>query len=340
MWMAATEGTVPGGHRVQMTKTAESLRRAGTTVETVIANHLPRAVPDVVHGFGLTFAQVAEAKQRGLRVVLSPIYWKRSYYRKAMRAYSRTRYVQSLARQAPNALATSLGLRSPWYEDLTRAYAAADLLLPNSPGEGVAIARELRVTTAQRVVPNGVDPELFHLSKVVADRDCIVYVGRIEPRKNQLRLIEALRGTGLPLVLVGPTHPHHESYAGRCRAAARNQRVEFLSTVSVRRLPSVYQAARVHAMPSFFETTGLASLEAALCGCAIVATREGWAEEYFGGSAVYCRPTSKRSIRSAVERAWELGAESGLRGRILDNYTWAHTARATTRAYEWLLAQN
>ncbi len=55
-------------------------------------------------------------------------------------------------------------------------------------------------------------------------------------------------------------------------------------------LASAYAAARVFALPSWFETPGLAALEAALAGCAVVITPYGSTREYFGDLVEYARP--------------------------------------------------
>ena len=75
-----------------------------------------------------------------------------------------------------------------------------------------------------RVVPNGVlpsiasaSPDLFH-SRWGAE-PFVLFVGRIEPRKNPLGLIKALRGLGLPLVVIGEAPPGCEEYERACRRA-------------------------------------------------------------------------------------------------------------------------
>jgi glycosyltransferase involved in cell wall biosynthesis len=337
MWMKSEAAAIPGGHLVQFDRTAEALREAGLSVVTRTSEDWAEA-PDIVHGFGLSAGQIGEAKRRGIPVVLSPIYASRSHYRTMARLNGGRETVRSFARQARADLLAALRLRSSWNPSATAAFCAADMLLPNARGEAAAICRELRVRTPMRVIPNGVDVSMFQPGGYAADRDRVVYVGRIEPHKNQLGLIEALRGTGLRLLVVGATHPHHGWYAARCREAASGEPVEFVAQVSQSELPAVYQSGRVHAMPSLFETTGLASLEAALCGASIVSTSAGWAREYFGEFATYCRPLSRESIRGAVQRAWDTGADVRLRERILANYTWQHTAHATLTAYQSVLA--
>jgi glycosyltransferase involved in cell wall biosynthesis len=87
-----------------------------------------------------------------------------------------------------------------------------------------------------------------------------------------------------------------------------------------------------------FETTGLVSLEAALSGCAVVTTEMGYAREYLEDMAWYCDPYDLESIRTAVLNALDAPPQRDLRQRILDRYTWEHTASATAAAYRELVS--
>ena len=88
--------------------------------------------------------------------------------------------------------------------------------------------------------------------------------------------------------------------------------------------------------PSWFETTGLVSLEAALSGCSIATTDRGHAGEYFDRYAWYLDPGVNDSILRAVRNAWDSPPSPELRERILDRYTWSHVAQATLAAYRTL----
>ena len=74
-------------------------------------------------------------------------------------------------------------------------------------------------------------------------------------------------------------------------------------------LASAYAAARVFALPSWFETPGLAALEAALAGCAVVITPFGSTREYFGELVEYARPGRPGEIDQALAEV--LGARPG-----------------------------
>ena len=76
-----------------------------------------------------------------------------------------------------------------------------------------------------RVVPNGVLPEVGWASPAAFCRrygtfPFVLSVGRIEPRKNTLGLIEAAGRKKLKLVVAGEAPPGFEEYEHDCRRAA------------------------------------------------------------------------------------------------------------------------
>jgi glycosyltransferase involved in cell wall biosynthesis len=116
--------------------------------------------------------------------------------------------------------------------------------------------------------------------------------------------------------------------------------VHFIGSVPPEELPGIYRLAAVHALPSWRETPGLASLEAAAAGCRIVTTGIGSARDYFGEDAWYCDPPDRASIRTAVVGALAAQPSSRLRRRVLADYTWDAAARATLEAYQAALKDN
>lgn len=341
--------TVPGGHQVQCEGTVRALRELGADVQTCFGPELGfiGSRPDVVHGFGLTTDHVRSARRQGLPVALSTIYWSRRYTARGapVRSYDPAlRRLRATVVLARGLLADTYPEKIDEYASGLRTAAAlfesADLLLPNSSLELRAIREELGVTTPCAVVPNAVDPSIFspEPGEPAGGATTVLMVGRFEPHKNQLALIRALAGSGLTLCLVGPAHPGHHAYMARCQKAAAGDDVRILPGASQQDLVGLYRSAAVHALPSWFETTGLVSLEAALCGSAIVTTSRGYASEYFGDDAAYCRPDDLRSIRSAVFEALESGPAPGLQSRIRRRFTWRQAGQATLEAYRSVVA--
>ncbi len=334
-----------GGHAVQMDMTVRSVSQLDGVVVRVCRNETPEwGGVDVVHGLGLETRHIREARRRGIPVCLSVIYWS-----KALRAglIAQEPLWKVLGTRARMAGVLSLAAARGRYVAKCEAFAefaiqatalmeAADLLLPNSQMEADEIARDLGVTTPMCVVPNAADPRRFSSGLPWQQRDGVLCVARLEPLKNQLGLIKALQGTGVRLTLVGGDHPHHPEYAEAVRAAA-GEWVRVLGHKDQGELVDLYGRARIHALPSAFETTGLVSLEAALSGCNVVTTEVGYTREYFEDLAWYCSPDDVRGIRAAVLAALAAPPQDLLRQRILERYTWEHTAEATAGAYRDLV---
>ncbi|MDP9371372.1 MAG: glycosyltransferase, partial [Chloroflexota bacterium] len=141
---------------------------------------------------------------------------------------------------------------------------------------------------------------------------------------------------GLALVLAGAEPPGSAEYVDRCRRLAASSRapVHFLPHLDPDDLADAYAAARVHALPSFYETVGLASLEAALGGCNVVSTANSGAAGYLGDAAWYCDPRSADSIRAAIAAAYTAPLRPELGRALAARYTWRRTAEETARAYE------
>jgi glycosyltransferase involved in cell wall biosynthesis len=146
-------------------------------------------------------------------------------------------------------------------------------------------------------------------------------------------LIRALSSTGRQGKFAGQPGHYAQRYFRRCRRAA-GPNVEFLGHRTSEELQRWYTRSAVHVAPSWYETPGIASLEAASCGCRIVVTPGGCTREYFGDEAEYCRRDDPASIRGAVDRAFARSTNTGVRERIADEFTWDVVAEKTLEGYE------
>ncbi len=327
----------PGGGENQLIQTGRYLEARGLAVRPFCpwTDRLDRA--SLLHLFGMSreglqLARVARAK--GVPVVLSPICWIEP---RAMAALA-TDPVGRLANRAKWRLKAMAPRWPTWRRDLLRA---ADAILPNSVAEGEQLVRWFGADPGRiRPVPNGVeerfalaDPSAFQLEH--GSEEFVLYVGRIEPRKNVRGLVEGVRKAGLPLVVLGDALPGYERYAADCRRAGSGfvrwvPRVDHDDPM----LASAYAAARVLALPSWFETPGLVALEAALAGTAVVVTPHGCTREYFGDRVGYARPDRPEEIARAVRDAWASGPDPGLSAHVGAHYPWSEVARRTAEAYD------
>ena len=92
--------------------------------------------------------------------------------------------------------------------------------------------------------------------------------------------------------------------------------------VSDEELNSLYNRAKVFALPSINEGVGLAALEAAICGCNIVITKLGGPKEYYEkGSAELVNPYDVDDIGQAVLRALKNNySQPQLRNTLTNKY--------------------
>ncbi len=326
-----------GGGENQLIQTGRHLEALGVPIRLFSpwTDRIERA--RLIHLFGMSregleLARVARA--RGVPVVLSPICW---YEPRALWALE-----PGLARKLKGLAAWSLRRAIPrlpgWRRELLDLAAA---VLPNSPAEAVQLARLFAVDRRKlRVVPNGVRAAMGWESaerfrRYWGDQPFVLTVGRIEPRKNPLGLIRAVRALGLPLVVIGQAPPRFEDYARECRRAGGDG-VSWLGQLDHHDplLASAYAAARVFALPSWFETPGLAALEAALAGCPIVVTPYGSTRDYFGELAEYARPHRIDEIARAVRSCWEGGPDPRLAHLIANRFLWPKVAQITAEVYD------
>lgn len=347
----ATLTSSPGGDTIQLQKTAAELRKLGVAVDIRLAGEpVDPDQYDLVHVFNVIRpADVLAVVRRTTKpVFLSSIYVDYSEYE---RKNSRSRliallppdlreYLKVLARWAVNGEAV-VDKRYFWKGQrgsIRELCDRAAMVLPNSASEYRRLAHDYGIDRPFRVVPNAIDANLFAPDTPPDEtfRDSVLCVARIEGRKNQLQLIRALSGAPYTVQIIGKHSPNHRAYYEACRSAA-GPNIRFLDHVDHENLPSIYAASRVHALASWFETTGLCSLEAAAMGCRLVVTAKGDQREYFEGMAEFCDPEDLASIRSAVDRAWASPKAPEHAERVRTLYTWKRAAEETLAAYRTIL---
>jgi tetratricopeptide (TPR) repeat protein len=167
-------------------------------------------------------------------------------------------------------------------------------------------------------------------------KDFILCVGRLESRKNQLMLQLALENSTLPVVFASGGFTYQPEYANAVRNFKRAGKTLVLERLSSDMLLSAYAAARVHALPSWYELPGLVSLEAAHKGCNIVAADTGTTRDYLGEGAFYCKPGDVDSIRNAVLAAYYSPVCHDLSEHVRA-FTWEEATRKTIHVYEQVL---
>ena len=368
-----------GGDTVQMNATAVQLRKAGIQVDIDRPERINAGDYDVVHVWTslqmpselLADVTALQSVRTGTKVVLSPVWapqhtlrWmfcvRQWFFEKhtdlaTLSLENAAQDLQTISNRSLN-FQTPNGTVQPFQTDplavqLRGVLKNVDMVLPNSWMELQAIHEHIGVVCDFHIVPNAVDTELF----LAADASTAVpeelrgvpfalMSARFDARKQQDFVMLALKDLDIPLVFAGAVADQPIFDRFKALAANRKTGVYYVPRLEQAALRSLYAAARVHFMPSIFESPGLSSIEAALLDCSVVVGGIAFETEYFRDEAYYCDPCDVWSIRKAVKCAFDnydadAGRRQALRSRIIDRYTWQQAAAQTARAYDKVLAQ-
>jgi len=352
----ATLFSNPGGDTIQITQTAQHLKNIGVDVDIKLTSEkIEYGDYDIIHFFNIIrpadilrhtwktekpyvvstiFVDYAEFERKnttGVRKIFSRLF-----------SSDTMEYIKAVARSIWNKerIGSKYYLFCGHRKSVKKVIANAAMLLPNSESEYKRLRKKYGIDAPYVVVPNGIEPSKFggQVSSRRKELSPVVCVARIEPLKNQLNLIKALRSTEFRLLIIGKASANHHNYFRECKAAA-NANVQFIDYIPQSELLKFYNEAKVHVLASWFETTGLSSLEAAACGCNIVITDKGDTREYFNDYAYYCDPQSPSSILHAVQRAMDDPVNEELAAMVKRQYTWDIAGQRTFEAYKKILSK-
>ena len=344
----------PGGDTVQVKETARHLQRLGVDASICLTDQ-PVDYPayQLFHFFNITRPADMLYHIGRIKVpfVVSPILVDYSEYDKQHRtgvagflfrlfSADGNEYLKTISRwlKGNDSLKSKSYLLKGQRRSIKEVLSKASFLLPNSESEYHTLQNKYGVSKNYLAVTNGVDTSLFYECKTQErDKDLVICAARIEGIKNQLNLIKAVSNTSFRLMIIGSASPNQKRYYNRCRQIAGDN-IVFTGPLTQTELASYYSKAKVHVLPSWFETCGLSSLEAAAMGCAVVITDKGYTRDYFTDDAYYCDPASPESIRSAIERAAGADNNNLLQQKVVNNYTWEKAAALTLEAYKKVLA--
>ena len=174
----------------------------------------------------------------------------------------------------------------------------------------------------------------------------LLTVGTIEPRKNLIRLVNALHllrrlDPGLSLVIVGGTGWLYQDFFELLEKLGDPQAVLLSGYVPDEDLPAVISGAEALVLASLYEGFGLPALEAMACGTPVVCSNASSLPELGGDAARYFDPQNTEDIARALQTVLsdaDLRAEMRQRGLIqAARFSWQRTARETLAVYERVL---
>lgn len=364
--------TKRGGDTQQIEMVIPYLKEMGINVHISLNPQVDLKKFDIIHLNGLTrvhetYRQMKRAMYYNKPVVLTPMYNSREdldfYIRngnyqvikkiyQCLPNYGYYQNLRSFIYSIPNKnFNDSLMQFLIGYENQQKfVLRNANMILPNSEMELNIIKKELKVTNlSYRIIHHGIemDDEIFNvpvsLFKEKLDlKDFVICIGRIEPLKNQLKVIEALQNKNIPVVFVGKSSRQHRFYFENFKNKIdKNKNLYWIDNLNRKCLFSAIKLAHVVAQPSWVENCGLPGLEGGIMGANIVMTERGYTKWHFKSDVWYCNPNSVNSIRQGITNA--INAPRGIKNfkeRIIQEFTWEKVSEQLRTAYEFVLINN
>jgi len=168
----------------------------------------------------------------------------------------------------------------------------------------------------------------------------LLFVGTLEPRKNLVRLVEALPHltSPLPLVIAGRKGWLYEDIFATVERLGLHDRVIFVDFVEDADLPALYNLAQAFVYPSLYEGFGLPALEALASGTSVVTTPVASLPEVVGAAAILVDPLDSVAIAAGIEQALARTAELRAPGLAqAARFTWEESAQALLTCYRQML---
>jgi glycosyltransferase involved in cell wall biosynthesis len=268
---------------------------------------------DVIHAFHLghdfSYKFYLEAKRLGKRFIISPIYFPAQSLQ--------LQYRREMVEYASNIAFLSKGEQ----EAVLSLYPDGD-------------ENRDKIVSKSYIIPNGIDPIYSTEGKAFVHPNCengkyVLCVGRLDSRKNQLRLAKACQELDIPLLLVG--------------GISESNIVEQLQVLANKwdglwwepeqppeKLVEAYRGAHILACPSTLEMWPNVVAEGGIAGCNLVVSKGSFSFSDLDG-VFPCTPFV-RSIKGAVQKAYD----SPKRGYLKDHFaqfTWEKTAYILDQMY-------
>ena len=244
--------------------------------------------------------------------------------------------------------------------------------VPDDAAAIICVGEEEKVQTQSRYpnkkvvhLPNGVDPERFsqgdgkafrHKFGIPSDACVVLTMGRIDPQKNQLFLLQALPelmniNPKTHCLIIGPVT--NQEYYDRILDFIEKRGLKNVVTVIAgldagsRALTDAFHSADIFALPSVHEPFGIVILEAWASGLPVIASRVGGIPSFVvpGQDGLLFESNKEESFVEAfrimidhTETASKM-AEAG-RKKAASQYSWDSVTSRLVKIYEEALSEN
>lgn len=212
-----------------------------------------------------------------------------------------------------------------------------------------------KITTIHEAINNSdfsfegkklVDISEIRIAEKLVNKQVILSVGHIEPRKNYKQLIIAFNKVkrevpDVQLVIVGKKNL---DYAEIVRMLNEMPNAHYLDFVSIEMLAWLYTNASLFVFPSTYEGFGFPPLEAATNGVISAVSRISSIPEICGDSVAYFNPydvddMAQTIIKCLTDNAYQAELKSKLQPN-LQRFSWRKNAEETFQLYNAIIIEH
>jgi glycosyltransferase involved in cell wall biosynthesis len=146
-------------------------------------------------------------------------------------------------------------------------------------------------------------------AKYLLDKEYILNVGAIEPRKNTLTLVKAFHSISSSikedLILVGQGKKYKDEIEDYIVENNLVGRVRIISNVPMADLPAIYTAAKLFVYPSHFEGFGIPIIESLFSKTPVITSKGSCFPEAGGPNSIYIDPDNSQEIAHEIKSILE-----------------------------------
>jgi glycosyltransferase involved in cell wall biosynthesis len=196
------------------------------------------------------------------------------------------------------------------------------------------------------IVPNGVHKNYFNATpdawhQTFGKEPFILCVGAIQPRKNQLLLLQAANRVKLPVVLIGQELPGWQEYGIKVEQEQKintsfgGRWIKNLTNENPL-LASAYAACRLFVLLSSNETQPLSVLQAMAARRPILLLKASYTQEPPFNKLPLTAGQNIESVAIAIKKHWD----NGVVVPLSEDYNWHNVALKLKSIYEIALAKH
>lgn len=249
-------------------------------------------------------------------------------------------------------------LRKHLEKSVERSVASADRIIAVSTETAVQITKHYGVPSSSiDVIYNGIDTKFLRVpcreaidfvrGRYSLPERFVLVVGTLQPRKNLLKVVEAvklIRQThgDLGLIHVGPRGWISEKDLSDIVAQGEGF-LQLLGPVPDAQLPAIYSQAVMTAAVSLAEGFMLPIVESMAVGTPVITSNTSCMPEIAGGAAMLVDPLDEKSIADSIEALIDdngLHEDLVARGKIRSaGFSWSEAAEKTVDCYQKVLSE-